>query len=120
MTPTNISTATEVVTTQPDRPTLFVPIWPTFGDGGEEPLYQTLAYPQISPADCFDHCPEHARIFAIPSTAAAERAKERERLISLVATEIRAYDGNEQKLALDVLEAARALAAFEAKIGGGV
>lgn len=62
--------------------------------------------------------PQGTTAFRLPSTADAERAKERERLIADVVAAVGRWNNSYTVSALEVIRAADALAAFDADNGG--
>jgi hypothetical protein len=64
--------ATRIGIPDQDRPDLFVPLWGSWQ--GNETLWQTLTYPQLSPGDCNDHC-DPQLMFRIPGTRREKAGK---------------------------------------------
>ena len=112
MTPTNISTATEVENSSEHIPTLYIGV--SVHPCSQDRRWYLTTDAGLSPDDVREGA--RPRIFRLPSTADAERAKERERLIAAVVAAITACDKSfviEDRVAVTV--AARALAAFDAE-----
>ena len=110
MTPTNISTATEVENSSEHIPTLYIGV--SVHPCSQDRRWYLTTDARLSPDDVREGA--RPRIFRLPSTAHAERAKERERLIQAVIDGIRNWDKDESVAGFEVIRRARALAAFDA------
>lgn len=115
VTPTNISTATEVENSSEHIPTLYIGV--SVHPCSQDRRWYLTTDAGLSPDDVREGA--RPRIFRLPSTADAERAKERERLIAEVVAASRSYEAESSVSRLgELTKFAKALAAFDAENGG--
>lgn len=118
MTPTNISTATEVEKTDPAHECHLCRKQTNALSGNPSHWPVLLPYPGGNGNMREYHVGCVAKELERRSTADAERAKERERLIAEVVAGAREWEKHKNFSALEVVRLARALAAFDAANGG--
>lgn len=112
---TDITNATEVETKPIEWPALYVGIVPDMGIDGKPtfwPIGSAYRTPEELNAAAESGIP--FKTFRLPSTADADRAKERERLIADVVAAVGRWNNSYTVSALEVIRAADALAAFDA------
>lgn len=114
VTPTNISTATEVENSSEHIPTLYIGV--SVHPCSQDRRWYLTTDAGLSPDDVREGA--RPRIFRLPSTADAERAKERERLIAAAIASVQVYESSPIASHAVVINAVKALAAFDAANGG--
>jgi hypothetical protein len=106
---TNISTATEVEAKREPWPELFVAVRRL-----DDKSFLTWGVATPSLEDMTPNRLGDGRVFRLPSTADADRAKERERLIAAAIASVETFENSPIASYMVVVNAVKALAAFDA------